>query len=89
MIWRGFGPAIRAMKIIRFQPNNWRPDAATLISTGDYRIPTDMSEELAERALAEGAAALLSEEPETKPSTAALETKPARRVRDTKSIRST
>jgi hypothetical protein len=65
------------MKVIRFAERNWRPDARTLISTGDYWIPRDMSEELADRALQEGAAVLVSEERETKPAQLALEIKPA------------
>lgn len=55
------------MKVIRFAERNWRPDARTLISTGDYRIPLDMSEELAERAVREGAAVVVTERVETKP----------------------
>lgn len=55
------------MKIIRFAEKNWRPDAATLISTGDYRIPEDMSLELAERAVAEGAAVVVEAAPAEMP----------------------
>jgi len=47
------------MKVIRFADKNWRPNEATLISTGDYRIPEDMSLELAERAVREGAAVVV------------------------------
>ena len=48
------------MKIIRIPaPNTWRPDARMLFHFGDYRVPQDMSEELAERAIAEGVAELL------------------------------
>lgn len=60
------------MMVIRFQPNNWRPDSRTLISTGDYRIPLDMSEELANRALSEGVAIVVRE---TKPAGRRLEFK--------------
>jgi len=73
-------PEGKPMKIIRFAERNWRPDAQTLISTGDYRIPLDMSEELAQRALAEGAAVLVAPAAlERKPAPARLETKPAPR----------
>lgn len=47
------------MKVIRFAEKNWRPDATTLINTGDYRIPEDMPLELAQRAVAEGAAVVV------------------------------
>jgi hypothetical protein len=47
------------MKVIRFADKNWRPNEATLISTGDYRIPEDMSLELAERAVRDGAAVVV------------------------------
>lgn len=64
------------MKIIRIPaPGTWRPDSRSLYHFGDYRIPLDMSEELAARALAEGVAVTV---------TAPLETKPAPRVRATK-----
>lgn len=36
------------------EPTSWRPDARTLLHFGDYRIPADISEELAARAVAEG-----------------------------------
>lgn len=36
------------------EPTSWRPDAQTLLHFGDYRIPLDISEELAARAVAEG-----------------------------------
>jgi DNA polymerase IIIc chi subunit len=52
------------MKRIRFAEKNWRPDDRTLISTGDYRIPEDMAPELAERAIAEGAAVVVVEDDE-------------------------
>ncbi len=45
--------------IICFEDKNWRPDDKTLINTGFYLIPRDMSEELARRALAEGVAVLV------------------------------
>lgn len=47
------------IKTIRFAEKNWRPDSATLISTGDYRIPEDMPFELAQRAVDEGAAVVV------------------------------
>lgn len=49
-------PANLTMKIIRLAERNWRPDDATLVSTGDYRVGLDISEELAARAVAEGVA---------------------------------
>lgn len=55
------------MKVIRFAERNWRPDSRTLISTGDYWIPRDMSEELAERALREGAAVLVEQPNQAQP----------------------
>ncbi len=48
--------------IIRFAEKNWRPDDKTLINTGFYWIPRDMSEELARRALAEGVAVLVEDD---------------------------
>jgi hypothetical protein len=71
------------MKIIRItaQQGTWRPDLRTLYHFGDYRVPLDMSEELAARALAEGVAELVRE---AKPDPVRLETKPAPRVRATK-----
>jgi hypothetical protein len=51
------------IRVIRFAEKNWRPDARTLISTGDYRIPEDMPLELAERAVAEGAAVVVDADP--------------------------
>ena len=41
--------------VIRFA-TNWRPDDCTLLGSGDYRVPLDMSDELAKRAIAEGVA---------------------------------
>lgn len=49
------------MKTIRLSERNWRPDDATLVHTGDYRVPQDLPEALAERALAEGVAVLVEE----------------------------
>jgi hypothetical protein len=48
--------------IICFPEKNWRPDEKTLINTGYYWIPRDMSEELAKRALAEGVAVLIEDD---------------------------
>ncbi len=45
--------------IICFEDKNWRPDDKTLINTGLYWIPRDMSVELARRALADGVAVLV------------------------------
>lgn len=47
------------MKVIRFAERNWRPDEGSLVSTGDYRVPEDMPEELAQRALEDGVAVLV------------------------------
>lgn len=49
------------MTTIRFAEKNWRPDESTLVHTGDYRVPQDMSEDLAQRALEEGAAVAVDE----------------------------
>ena len=72
------------MKIIRIPAGTWRPDSRSLYHFGDYRIPLDMSEELAARALADGVAELVPGGRETKPAPAPNETKPAPRVRATK-----
>lgn len=47
------------MKILRIAQGTWRPDANTLLHFGDYRVPLDMSEELAGRAVAEGVGSLI------------------------------
>ena len=60
------------MKTLRIpEPTTWRPDGATLVHFGDYRIPIDISAELAERAVAEGAGTIIEakvilQSPETK-----------------------
>jgi hypothetical protein len=60
------------MKTLRIpEPTTWRPDRSTLYHFGDYRIPLDMSEELALRAVAEGVGTLIEakvilQSPETK-----------------------
>ena len=68
------------MKIIRIpEPGTWRADANTLFHFGDYRVPLDMSEQLAQRAIDEGVAVLVTAPLQTKPaSPQGLETKPAR-----------
>lgn len=48
--------------VIRFE-TNWRPDERTLLGSGDYRVPLDMSDELAQRAIAEGVAEYRDAEP--------------------------
>ena len=50
------------MRIRIPEPSAWRPNAATLLHFGEYRVPEDISVELAERALAEGAAALVKDD---------------------------
>jgi hypothetical protein len=52
------------MRIRIPEPTTWR-QPGRLYHFGDYRIPEDMSLELAERAIAEGAAVLI-EEPKPK-----------------------
>lgn len=46
------------------QPGTWRPDGARLFHFGEYRVPEDMSEELAKRALEEGAASVVGDAPD-------------------------
>lgn len=48
------------MKIRIPEPTTWRPDGM-LFAFGDYRVPEEMSEELAKRAVAEGAAVVLDD----------------------------
>ncbi len=59
------------MKILRIPDGTWRPDARTLFHFGDYRIPLDMSEEMADRAVADGVGTIVENKladppPETK-----------------------
>lgn len=60
------------MKTLRIrEPLAWRPDARSLYHFGDYRIPADMSEELAAQAVADGVGELVEDKraappPETK-----------------------
>lgn len=69
------------MKAVRIsEPATWRPDSKTLLHFGTYRVPEDMSEELAARAVADGVAQWVQTERETKPAAPALETKPAGRA---------
>lgn len=50
------------MKMISIsEPNTWRPDGKTLLHFGTYRVPEDMSDELAARAVAEGVAVEVAE----------------------------
>lgn len=45
------------MKEIIIGPGNWRPDdTGVLFHPGTYRVPLDMSEELAQQAIESGAA---------------------------------
>lgn len=65
------------MKILRIpEPESWRPEPELLFAFGDYRVPLDMSEELADRAVAAGVGTLV----ETKVADPAPETK-ARRAK--------
>lgn len=64
------------MKTLRIASGTWRPDARTLFHFGDYRIPLDMSEDMAARAVAEGVGEIVAE---AKPAATTYETKPARR----------
>jgi hypothetical protein len=41
----------------------WRPSPATLIHAGIYRVPRDMSVDMAQKAVACGAGTMQSEEP--------------------------
>lgn len=50
-------------RIVRFADRNWRPAPGVLISTGDYRVPEDMPEDLAQRAVSEGAAVFVMPPP--------------------------
>jgi len=43
------------MKFTLRLENNFRPDERTLIHTGDYRVPEDMSEAMAQLAISAGA----------------------------------
>ena len=52
--------------VIRFA-TNWRPNDCTLLGSGDYRVPLDMSDELAKRAIAEGAAEYRDANPASEP----------------------
>jgi len=65
------------VKAIRIpEPTAWRPDAKTLLHFGTYQVPDDISAELAERAVAEGAAVAVEDD------SAAIES--ARKRRGTK-----
>lgn len=50
------------MKIRIPEPSSWRPDGSHLFAFGEYRVPEDMSEEHAKRAIDEGAAVLVDGE---------------------------
>lgn len=57
------------MKIRIPEPTSWRPDGSHLFAFGEYRVPQDMSQELAELAISEGAAVVVDagDEPAAKP----------------------
>lgn len=49
---------------------SWRPTSGSLIHAGVYRIPSDLPQDLADKALADGAGAMLPDDPpkqKTKP----------------------
>lgn len=51
------------MKAIRIpEPTSWRPDANHLFAFGVYRVPEDISEEFARRAVSDGAAVVVDDE---------------------------
>jgi hypothetical protein len=65
------------MRTIRFA-DNWRPDERTLIHSGDYRVPSDLSEELAQRAVEDGVAEVVKvAKPAAEPAQAAEPAAPA------------
>lgn len=49
------------MKLIRIAAGNWRPDGRQLFHFGTYRVPEDMPESLARRAVEEGIAVIVDE----------------------------
>lgn len=49
------------MKRIQIPEGTWRPDAQQLFHFGVYRVPEDMPEELAQRAVDEGVAVVVEE----------------------------
>ena len=66
------------MRIIEIPSNNWRPDDRRIFHFGRYRVPLDMSEDLADLAIAEGVAVVVPVE--TKPAPAVAERKVVRRA---------
>lgn len=57
------------MKIRIPEPTSWRADGSRLFAFGEYRVPEDMSQEIAELAVSEGAASVVEEgeSPSVKP----------------------
>lgn len=49
------------MKAIRIPEGTWRPDPGRLFHFGTYRVPEDMPEALAQRAVAEGVAVVVED----------------------------
>lgn len=50
------------MKIIRIpEPTTWRPDARTLLHFGTYRVPEDISADMAAQAVSEGVAVVVED----------------------------
>ena len=58
------------MKYLLSIPAAWRPDGVKIIHAGDWRVPEDLSEELAQRAMKEAGAVkvntVIGGAPETK-----------------------
>lgn len=53
------------MKIRIPEPTSWRPDGQRLFAFGEYRVPQDISQELADLAVSEGAAVVVKEDDES------------------------
>ncbi len=49
------------MKAIRIPEGTWRPEHGRLFHFGTYRVPEDIPEALAQRAVAEGVAVIVEE----------------------------
>lgn len=49
------------MKAIRIPEGTWRPEQGRLFHFGTYRVPEDMPEALAQRAVAEGVAVVVED----------------------------
>lgn len=51
------------MRAVRIPEGTWRPGPGRLFHFGTYRVPEDMSEALAQRAIDEGVAVAVVDEP--------------------------